>query len=191
VIQLTEVEHGEVEDGDEGGGGLFPLCAHGAIRCEAARHRESCFDAAPPARGREAMMEVSIEHLGDLQFEITARTHTIACDQPIENGGYDEGVTPPELLLASLGSCAAYYAAEYLRRQKLATEGTRVRVTAEKAKNPPRLAGFHIEVDLPVDVSEEHRAGVEAAVHRCLIHNTLLQPPRISVEIRQLATVAA
>jgi organic hydroperoxide reductase OsmC/OhrA len=27
-------------------------------------------------------------------------------DQPVENGGHDEGMTPPELLLASLGSCA-------------------------------------------------------------------------------------
>ncbi len=140
---------------------------------------------------QEAIMEVSVEHLGDLQFEIKARSHTIDCDQPVENGGYDEGMTPPELFLASLGSCAAYYAAEYLRRQKLATGGTRVRVTAQKAKNPPRLADFQIEVDLPLEVSEEHVAGVEEAVHRCLIHNTLLHPPRISVEVRQLAAVPA
>lgn len=136
-------------------------------------------------------MEVSIEHLGDLQFEIKARTHTIDCDQPIENGGYDEGMTPPELFLASLGSCAAYYAADYLRRQNLATEGTRVRVTAEKASNPPRLADFHIEVDLPLEVSEQHRAGVEDAIDRCLIHNTLRHPPQISVEIRQSAAIPA
>ena len=132
-------------------------------------------------------MEVSIEHLGDVQFEIRARTHTIACDQPAENGGYDEGMTPPELFLASLGSCAAYYAADYLRRHNLATAGTKVRVTAEKAKNPARLVNFQIEVDLPLELSEQHREGVEDAVHRCLIHNTLLHPPQISIEIRQLA----
>lgn len=136
-------------------------------------------------------MEVFIEHLGDLQFEIRARSHTIDCDQPIENGGYDEGMTPPELFLASLGSCAAYYAADYLRRHELATGGTRVRVTAEKVKNPPRLGDFHIEVDLPLEVSEEHRAGVLDAIRRCLIHNTLLQPPQIAVEVRQLAAVPA
>lgn len=135
-------------------------------------------------------MEVSIEHLGEFQFGIRARSHTIASDQPIENGGYDEGMTPPELFLASLGSCAAYYAADYLRRQKHATEGTRVRVTAEKAKNPPRLENFRIEVDLPLEVSEQHRAGVEEAVHHCLIHNTLLNPPQIAIEIHQLTATA-
>jgi putative redox protein len=70
-------------------------------------------------------MEVTVEHLGAVQFEIKARQHTIACDQPPENGGHDEGMTPPELLLASLGSCAAFYASQYLRKHKLATEGTR------------------------------------------------------------------
>ena len=135
-------------------------------------------------------MEVSVEHLGEVQFEIRARSHTIACDQPVENGGYDEGMTPPELFLASLGSCAAYYAADYLRRQNLATAGTRVRVTAEKAKNPARLVNIQIEVDLPLELSEQHREGVDDAVHRCLIHNTLLHPPQISIEIRQLAATS-
>ena len=39
-------------------------------------------------------MEVLVEHLDDLQFEIRARQHKIACDQPPENGGFDEGMTP-------------------------------------------------------------------------------------------------
>jgi uncharacterized OsmC-like protein len=130
-------------------------------------------------------MEVTVEHLGAVQFEIHARQHTISCDQPLENGGYDEGMTPPELLLASLGSCAGFYAAQYLRKYKLATEGTRVRVTAEKVKDPARVENFCIEIETPVELSEQHRAGVERAVHHCLIHNTLLHPPQIKIEIKE------
>ncbi|HZT00186.1 MAG TPA: OsmC family protein [Terriglobales bacterium] len=129
-------------------------------------------------------MEVRVEHLGALQFEIKVREHTIVSDQPRENGGFDEGMTPPELLLASLGSCAAYYAADYLRRNNLATEGTRVQVVAQKAKNPARVDDFRIELEVPVELSEEHQRGVEDAVHRCLIHNTLLHPPRIETVVR-------
>jgi len=40
-------------------------------------------------------MEVTVEHLGGVQFEIKARHHRIACDQPLESGGFDEGMTPP------------------------------------------------------------------------------------------------
>ena len=128
-------------------------------------------------------MEVTVEHLGAVQFEIKARQHSIACDQPPENGGYDEGMTPPELMLASLGSCAAFYAAQYLRKHKLADEGTSVRVTAEKLKDPARLGEFHIEVESPVELNEKHRQGVEEAVHHCLIHNTLLHPPKIEIRV--------
>lgn len=129
-------------------------------------------------------MEVIIEHLGAFQFEIKARGHVIVSDQPRENGGFDEGMTPPELLLASLGSCAAFYAAQYLRKHKLATEGTRVRVTGEKEKNPPRIARFHIEIDMPAQLDELHRAGVEEAVRHCLIHNSLLHPPRMEFDFK-------
>jgi putative redox protein len=134
-------------------------------------------------------MEVLIEHLGDVQFEIKARQHKIASDQPPENGGFDEGMTPPELFLGALGSCAGFYAAQYLRKRRLATAGTRVRVTADKLLNPARLDNFKIEVDLPLEISREDRKGVEQAVQHCLIHNTLLQPPHIAIQIQVPAAV--
>jgi len=133
-------------------------------------------------------MELVVEHLGDVQFEIKARQHTILSDQPAENGGYDEGMTPPELLLAALGSCAGFYAAAYLKKHKLAMTGTRVHVTADKVKAPARLDNFKITVTVPVEISEEHRKGVEDAVHHCLIHNTLLQPPTITLDIQSKVT---
>ena len=129
-------------------------------------------------------MEVTVEHLGSMQFEIKTRGHSIVSDQPVADGGYDEGMTPPELLLASLGSCAAFYAAQYLRKHKLATEGARVNISCEKVKDPsPRLTNFVIEVAAPVELTEEHRKGIEDAVHHCLVHNTLLHPPRVSIKV--------
>ena len=130
-------------------------------------------------------MEVTVEHLGAVQFEVKARNHTILCDQPAENFGHDEGMTPPELLLASVGSCAGFYAAQYLRKHKLATEGTRVRVTADKEKDPARVDNFRIEIETTVELTEQQRAGVEESVHHCLIKNTLLHPPKIAIEIKQ------
>jgi len=134
-------------------------------------------------------MEVVVEHLGGMQFEIKARVHTIISDQPLESGGFDEGMTPPELLLASLGSCAGFYAAQYLRKHHLGHEGTRVRVFAEKALDPPRLAAFRIEVDVPFNLSAEHQDGIENAVHHCLIHNTLLYPSEITLEVKSAEPV--
>ena len=132
-------------------------------------------------------MEVQIKLRGDVKFEVAARKHTLICDQPAENGGNDEGMTPPELLLASLGSCAAFYASAYLRKKGLAREGVTVRVTAEKAGPPARLDNFKIEVSVPLALNEEQQAGMETAVHHCLIHNTLLHTPAIQIELHTSA----
>jgi putative redox protein len=129
-------------------------------------------------------MEVSVKLQGDVKFEVAARKHLLVCDQPAENGGNDEGMTPPELLLASLGTCAAFYASAYLRKKGLPREGVEVQVTAEKAGPPARLDGFRIEVKIPLVLSEEQRAGVDVAVHHCLIHNTLQHTPSIQIEVQ-------
>jgi putative redox protein len=134
-------------------------------------------------RGRDVMVEVIAQHLGAVQFEITARGHKIYSDQPFENGGFDEGMTPPELMLASLGACAGYYAVDYLKREKLPTQGVRVRTRAEKVKGPPRLDDIHIELECPGAVEERQRNGVLDAVRKCLIHNTLLHTPKIRVDL--------
>ena len=92
-------------------------------------------------------------------------------------------MTPPELMLASLGACAGYYAVDYLKRLKLPMDGISVRTTAEKVPGPPRLDQIHIELECPGAVQEQHQNGLLEAVRRCLIHNTLLHTPNIQVEL--------
>ena len=128
-------------------------------------------------------MEVKVKHVGEMKFVVGARLHTLVSDQPVEFGGKDEGMTPPELFLGALGSCAAFYAAAYLKKRGLAKDGVEVRVTAEKAGPPARLANFKIEVDVPVALSEADRAGMDRAVHHCLIHETLMNPPKVDFEL--------
>ncbi len=129
------------------------------------------------------MLEVLVNHLGDVQFEVKARNHVLYCDQPAENGGYDEGMTPPELFLASLGTCAGFYAVQYLKANRLPLEGLKVRTGAEKASSPARIGKIWIDVDYPAGLDAKHRDGVLAAVHKCLIHNTLTHPPEIFVKV--------
>jgi uncharacterized OsmC-like protein len=138
----------------------------------------------------ETKMEVKVTHLDQVKFSIQSRSHTILCDQPAENGGADAGMTPPELLLASLGSCAAFYAVQYLKTRNLAESGVEVSVTAEKLKQPARLGNFRIQVSCPVPLTEEQTEGLMRSVHHCLVHNTLLSPSEIAIELTIKDTTA-
>ena len=135
-------------------------------------------------------MEVSSHYLGATKFEVTARGHRVICDQPIDKGGADEGMSPPEFLLASLGTCAGYYAMQYLKTRGLPAEDLRVRITAEQAAQPARLASFEIEVTAP-GLDERHQAGILRVVKACLIHNTLLGQPCIGITVNTGALTLA
>jgi uncharacterized OsmC-like protein len=135
-------------------------------------------------------MEVSAQYLNDAKFEIAARGHRVICDQPADNGGSDAGMSPPEFLLASLAACAAYYAAQYLKARQLPAQGLKVRVNAEKAMGPARLASFRVEVTAP-ELDDRHQAGILRAVKSCLIHNTLLSGPRIEIALQSQAPIKA
>ena len=133
-------------------------------------------------QGGSIHMEVRIRHLGNVKFEAQTRGHSVISDQPAGNGGSDTGMTPPELLLASLGTCAGFYAAEYMKVRSLHHGELEVKVTAEKAKAPARLADFRIEVVIP-GLDPQHQDGVRRAIKACLIHNTLLHAPSIETVI--------
>lgn len=129
-------------------------------------------------------MRVHIRQLENVKFAIQAREHTVLSDQPVDNGGSDEGMTPPELMLASLGSCAAFYAVQYLKTRNLMASGVEVTVHAEKLKSPSRLGHFQIDVTCPVVLNFEQQQGMVRCVHSCLIHNTLMSVPDITIEVK-------
>ena len=93
-------------------------------------------------------MEIKIEHLGSLQFQRKTRGHCIVSDQPVEQGGYDEGMTPPELFLGLDRILRWVLPSPILRKHNLAAAGTVVRVTCDKVKEPvPRMDNFKIELE--------------------------------------------
>jgi uncharacterized OsmC-like protein len=136
-------------------------------------------------------MQPTVTYLGGDQFEAEARGHKIYSDQPTSNHGFGEGITPPELLLASVGACAGYYAAEYLNRMHLPASGLRIRVTAGRATNPARLAKFVVVMETPGVNDPEHGAGVKRSVGKCLVKNTLAIPPQIAIEVESPLPVKA
>jgi putative redox protein len=134
-------------------------------------------------------MEVTVRHLSGTQFEASARGHRLLSDQPLNNSGTDIGMTPPELLLSALGTCAGYYAVEYLKARGLECRDVAVRVTAEKAMQPARLGSLQVEVTT-AGLDPACEAGVLRAVKACLIHNTLSHPPAIEVSVGATELVA-
>lgn len=132
-------------------------------------------------------MEVRIRHGKDSQLMAFARFHRVVCDQPFDEGGGDGGMTPPELMLSAVGCCAMHYATEYLRARNLSLDGIEVRVSGTKGGRPVRLVEIGIEADVP-GLTAKAREGLIRAIEACLLHRTLVNPPKLKVSMATVVT---
>ena len=128
---------------------------------------------------------VHVEHCGGDRFDIEIRGHTITVDQPIDVGGEDTAPTPTELLVASLASCVAFYARRYLARHGLDTNGLAVQAAYELADRPARVAAMHVQLMVPPGVPESRLQPLLAVASHCTVHNTLADPPRVSITLAE------
>jgi hypothetical protein len=48
-----------------------------------------------------------------------------------------------------------------------------------------------VEIGCPVELTEKHGQGVREAVEHCLVHNTLLHPPGITLKVECLVAPSA
>jgi uncharacterized OsmC-like protein len=128
-------------------------------------------------------MEVRIEKLGRVSFAAYARQHMVVVDQPESNGGSDVAMTPPELFLASVGTCIGFYVAEYCASRKLDCEDLEIRVSADLLRPPSRLGNIRVDVNLPVELEKDRLDAVVRTALHCTISNTLHFPQEVQVQV--------
>jgi uncharacterized OsmC-like protein len=129
------------------------------------------------------MGTVTTTHKGDMLFETQLGNHSLHIDVPPDMGGSDRGPTPPEVFVASLGSCVAALVANYCNKAKLNTDGMTVDVTYEKVPDPTRLVSLKVKVDLPhADISGREKA-IERVADRCPVHQTICSWQDVGFEI--------
>jgi putative redox protein len=136
-----------------------------------------------------AWQEMSVASLGGDRHRIDIRGHAVVVDQPVADGGEDTGPTPTELLVASLASCVAHYARRALRRD--GADGPRIRCRwAMSDARPWRVAAVEVDVLLPADTPPARVDAVRRAIGHCTVHNTLADPPPVTLRATVAPTLA-
>ena len=121
--------------------------------------------------------------MGGDRFLIRMRNHAVGVDQPVEAGGLDGAPTSVELFVGSLASCVAHYARAYLARHGIAADGLQVTADFEVARRPPRVTNITVRVQPPAGLPPEQYPAFRAIASHCSVHNTLLEPPVVSLEL--------
>lgn len=116
-------------------------------------------------------------------YAVTVRGHRFAVDQPAELGGDDTAPTPTELFVASLATCAAFYAGRYLTRHGQSRDGLSVSATYRMASDrPARVTDIHLQVRVPDGLPAERWPALRAVVSHCTVHSSLVTPPTVRID---------
>ncbi len=118
---------------------------------------------------------------GGVRFDADVRGHHVTIDQPRDEGGTDEGMTPVECLAVSLGSCVAYFAARFAQRHALPVEDLRVTTGWDYVEQPHRVGRFDVWLSFRGTLDAAMRDRLQRVVEGCTVHHTLTHPPEIRV----------
>lgn len=133
------------------------------------------------------MESMTVTWLQGSRMAVETRRHRLLVDQPEDEGGEDQGMTPVELLLASLGSCIGHFAARFCQRHHLPADGLRVMMAWEYEEKPHRVGSMTARVHLPPAAAEKldpaMRARMQKVLEGCTVHNSIAITPKIDVTI--------
>lgn len=112
--------------------------------------------------------------------EIIAGNNTIIADEPVTEGGKDDGFSPFHLLTASLGSCTAITLRMYADRKGWDLESCEVNVSVTQENG---TSVFKKEILLVGDLNDEQKQRLLIIADKCFIHKLLNNPIVINTEL--------
>lgn len=140
------------------------------------------------------MTEVVVNSCGSrFKQEAWVGRHTVVVDEPVELGGADEGPSPYELLLASLGACTSMTLSLYAQRKGWPLEHVEIRLRhnrrevedCERCEDEDRFLE-HVEKEIVVSgpLTEDQVRRLGEIAEKCPVNRTLHRTIRTTQQIR-------
>jgi putative redox protein len=107
-----------------------------------------------------------------LTHRIDIRQHQVLADEPIDQGGEDDGPMPQELLAAALASCTAITMEMYAKRKGWDIGHVEVDCEYTPAERGCPTA-FKLVLRLPTECSQEQVEKLRVIAAKCPVHRTL------------------
>jgi putative redox protein len=105
----------------------------------------------------------------------------IRTDQPVSQGGGGSAPSPFDLFLASIGTCAGFYALRFCQQRNLDADGLALTVTPQQTADGKRVARIRIEITLPPEFPQKYREAILRAVDQCAVKRHLVDPPQFEL----------
>ena len=121
------------------------------------------------------MIEISFP--GGTAVDATMKGQVIHTDQA--------EVAPFDLFLASIATCAGFYALRFCQQRDIDTAD--LGVTLTPIRNDKRIEELRIDLRLPPQFPEKYREAIVRAADQCAVKKAILDPPKFEIQVIQQA----
>ena len=120
-------------------------------------------------------MEMTIEFPGGDRVDARYGGMTVVTNQD------GSAPAPFDLFLASIGTCAGFYASRFCRQRGIPTEGMKItqRATVDPATH--LIDRIDLSIELPPGFPEQYRDAIVRSAQLCAVKKHLENPPEIQV----------
>jgi len=135
------------------------------------------------------MMKINFP--GGLSVDAEYKGMTIHTDQPVAYGGGGTGPAPFDLFLASIGTCAGFYALRFCQERDLSTEGLGLTMATELDPGTKRIGSIRLDLQLPEDFPDRYRTAILRSMDQCTVKRHIVDAPRFELAVAVPALAGA
>lgn len=125
-------------------------------------------------------MDIEVFFEGKKGVNARVRQHIVKTDQPVQAGGDDAAVTPFELFLASLATCAGIYIKGFCDQRGIPTDGIKI-VQKHEFNEKGMASSVVLEIRVPKDFPEKYVPSLVSVAGLCKVKQHFAAPPAVSV----------
>jgi putative redox protein len=128
-------------------------------------------------------MEMQIGFPGGVAVQALFDGFTVRTDQPAAAGGGGTAPAPFDLFLASIGTCAGFYALRFCQERGIPTEGLSLKLSTVRDPERKRLATIRLVLGLPPGFPEKYGPAIIRAMDQCAVKRHIVEAPGFEVTV--------
>jgi len=108
-------------------------------------------------------------------FESQMGDHRLLIEGPESWGGKNSAPMPPQIFMASIGSCVGVLVAHFCDTHQLDPTDMSIDVTYDSAEHPTRFINIKVAVHLPNAKCDDEctRKAIQSVAEHCPVHETI------------------
>jgi putative redox protein len=131
--------------------------------------------------------EMKVTFGDGLKVNAEYKGFVIPTDQPVHQGGGGTAPAPFDLFLASLATCAGFYALAFCQERHISIEGLAVAMQMERGDVSKMIDKITITVDLPPGFPEKYKFAIVKAIDHCTVKAHIVRAPEFAIITRDHA----